>query len=301
MQLAVVVDKGSLVGEVHPDRRRQDLNFLLGTAEHAFDLLRRPVLVGTRDIEEDLGIFRGILHAHAAMALGARLVREHVLVRRIVLIHHEPVEEVEADASERVVAAGRHCDLHLAAGVADVQAHARKRARVARLCRQIFIMHDGGRHVPDRIDSDRIHRLAQERGGLSRLTDHNPGSPDPSPFVHHLEREVRQIDQHMRLAQVTRIPAPAFHVGDDGFDLTIMGGSVKLPNRSQIQVARRGQAVRSLEFFDRFRELGVVAQIGSLALEPKPLAQLRHARVLHLMLAAVGENRALRHLFSGGA
>ena len=80
-----------------------------------------------------------------------------------------------------------------------------------------------------------------------------------------------------------------------------MGGNVKLSNRSQIQVARRGQAVRSLEFFDRFRELGIVAQIGSLALEPKPLAQLRHAPVFHLVLAGVGENRPLRQLFSGGA
>src|SRR5258708_37717086 len=65
LQFPGVVDKSALVGEVDPDLRRLQLNVLLGAAEHALDLLRRPVLVRTRDVKENLGVFGRILHAHA--------------------------------------------------------------------------------------------------------------------------------------------------------------------------------------------------------------------------------------------
>src|SRR5947207_2139153 len=71
LQLAVVVDKGGLIGEVQPDRGGLGRDLLLGTTEHALDPLGRPVLVGPREAEKDLSIFRCMLDPHAAVALGA--------------------------------------------------------------------------------------------------------------------------------------------------------------------------------------------------------------------------------------
>src|SRR5215813_9145966 len=66
LQLAGVIDERVLIGQQHPDLRRQ-LNVLLAGAEHALDLVSGPVLVRARDVEENLGIFGRILHAHAAV------------------------------------------------------------------------------------------------------------------------------------------------------------------------------------------------------------------------------------------
>src|SRR5262245_46978760 len=71
LQLAGVVDKGRLIGQVDPDRGRQNLQVLLRAAVHAPDLLRGPVLVRPRNLEENLGVFGRILNPHAAMAVGA--------------------------------------------------------------------------------------------------------------------------------------------------------------------------------------------------------------------------------------
>src|SRR5262249_53287502 len=101
LQFPIVVDKRALIGQVHPDLRGLQLNILLRPAEHLLDLLDRPVLAGTRDIEENLGIFRRILHTHAAVAVGPNLVRKHELLIRIMLIHQESVGEVETKSPER--------------------------------------------------------------------------------------------------------------------------------------------------------------------------------------------------------
>ena len=69
LQFPIIVDKRALISQVHPDLRGLQLNILLGPAEHLLELLDRPVLAGTRDVEENLGIFRGILHTHAAVTL----------------------------------------------------------------------------------------------------------------------------------------------------------------------------------------------------------------------------------------
>ena len=76
------------------------------------------------------------------MTLGPHNVGEQVLVRGVVLKHREPIEEVEADVPERVLAARRHRDLHLAVDAFHAQPHARQRARVLRLRRQVFVLHD---------------------------------------------------------------------------------------------------------------------------------------------------------------
>src|SRR6516164_11282634 len=58
LQLALVIDKGRLIGQVDPDRHRLERDLLLGAAVDAPDLLCGPMLVGARDVGENLGIFR---------------------------------------------------------------------------------------------------------------------------------------------------------------------------------------------------------------------------------------------------
>src|SRR5262249_24164871 len=95
LELAGVIDARGLVGDVDRDRRRQ-LNVLLGIAVHTLDALGRIAIIRPRDRQQDFGVLRRILHAHAAVAVGAPVMREQVLVRRVVLIHQELVGEVEA-------------------------------------------------------------------------------------------------------------------------------------------------------------------------------------------------------------
>ena len=85
LQLARVVDEGGLIGQMYPDRNGQ-LDVLFAGAEHPLDPLGGPVLARTRDVEQNLGVLGRVLHAHAAVTVGARVVREQVLVRRVVLI-----------------------------------------------------------------------------------------------------------------------------------------------------------------------------------------------------------------------
>src|SRR6516164_312298 len=101
LQLAGIIDERVLIGQQDPDLRRQ-LNILLARAEHPLDPVSGPILARARDVEENFGIFGRILHAHAAVAIGPHIVREHVLVRRVVLVNQEPVGEVEPYSSKRV-------------------------------------------------------------------------------------------------------------------------------------------------------------------------------------------------------
>src|SRR6516162_9260699 len=76
LQLAVIVDKSGLIGEVQPDRPRLEHELLLWAAVRAFDLLRRPVLVRAPEIEKKLGIFGSMLDPHAAVAFGTHGMAE---------------------------------------------------------------------------------------------------------------------------------------------------------------------------------------------------------------------------------
>ena len=182
---------------MHPDRRGLQLDVLLTVAEHSRDPFRRPVFLRPRDVEEDLGIFGRILHAHAAVAVGAHLVGEIILVRGVVLIHQETVGEVEANASQRVARTRRLPNRDAAAAVAYAQPHAGKHGGILRQRRQILVMYDGRRYVPGRIDGDEFHRFAQERRRHAGLADDDAGGPHLRALMHHLEREVRLIDDHM--------------------------------------------------------------------------------------------------------
>jgi hypothetical protein len=57
--------------------------------------------------------------------------------------------------------------------------------------------------------------------------------------VHYLEREVRLIDEHIRTAEVMRIPAPALHVRNNDLDLLVVSGAAELPDCSSIETAGR--------------------------------------------------------------
>ena len=219
LQLAGAVDEGGLIGEVHPDRRRLQLQVLLGAAEHPRDPRRRPVLLGVDDVEENLGIFCRILHAHAAVAVGAHLVGEVILVRGVVLIDQEAVGEVEPNPSQCIPRAGRLRDRDATAAVAHAQPHAGEYGGILCQRRQILVMHDRRRHVPGRVDGDEFHRLAQQRRRHAGLADDDAGGPHLRAVMHHPEREVRLIDDHVRGAKVARIPPPALHVGEDRLDL----------------------------------------------------------------------------------
>src|SRR5262249_43749369 len=82
--------------------------------------------------------------------------------------------------------------------------------------------------------------------------------------------KVRQVDHHAGLAHVARIPAPALHVGDDSLDLPVARRAVELADRLHIKRAGDLELVGALIFLYRFRELGVVSQVGGIARHPAP-------------------------------
>src|SRR5262249_3446540 len=82
LQFPFVVDERAVIAPAPADFRGLQVNMLLGSDEHLLPLLHRPVLAGTRDVEENLGIFRRILHTHAAVAVGSTLVGKHELLIR---------------------------------------------------------------------------------------------------------------------------------------------------------------------------------------------------------------------------
>ena len=94
-----------------------ELDVHLGAAVHPLDPLDVPAFGRAHDVEENLCIFRRVLHPHAAVAVGARIMREQVLVRRVVLVDQEAVGEVEPHPTERVVVARRLRDVHCAVAI----------------------------------------------------------------------------------------------------------------------------------------------------------------------------------------
>src|SRR5437763_4893428 len=115
-ELAGFVDKGRLIGEVHRDWRLE-ADVLLAAADHAGEPLLGITLVRLGDREENLGVFERIFDPHAAVAVGALLLGEQIFVRGIVLIDQELVGEIEADAPERVLLAGRLEDMDRAVAI----------------------------------------------------------------------------------------------------------------------------------------------------------------------------------------
>src|SRR5262249_27553364 len=153
-------------------------------------------------------------------------------------------------------------DLYLAVDAFHAHPHARQRAGLSRLRRQVLVPNDRRRHLPGRVDGDGIHLLRQQRARHARLADHNARGPHLPSVVDHLEGEVGLVDLHTRFADVAVVPAPAFHVGDDSIDAAVVRG-IELFDRASIQIAGRRQIVAPLIFFDGFSEFLIIAQIGS--------------------------------------
>src|SRR6185312_15917467 len=98
LQLAVRVDEGGLIGEMHPDRLLE-VDVDLAVAVHALDAPLRVVFLRIGERKQLGRISLRILHAHAAVAVSSLVAREQVLVRRVVLVDEELVREIEANAA----------------------------------------------------------------------------------------------------------------------------------------------------------------------------------------------------------
>src|SRR4029077_788871 len=69
------------------------------------------------------------------------------------------------------------------------------------------------------------------------VSDHNSGCPNLCAVVHHLERKIGLVDDHISNAEVARVPAPAFHVRDDQIDLLVPDRPIELLDGPRIEVA----------------------------------------------------------------
>ncbi len=137
--------------------------------------------------------------------------------------------------------------------------------------------------------------------GVAGLSDHDLGVPDRRALVVDAQREVRNVQDHMRLAEVARHPAPALHVGHDDLVVALLALAVERIERRVGELAVRRQALALLIGRDRVGERLVVEQIVLHGIEAEPHAQDRHALVLHqdgvaLLVADELEHRTGRDL-----
>ena len=163
----------------------------------------------------------------------------------------------------------------------QVEAHPLEHGRILLQRGQVFVVDDRRRHVPGRVDGDVLHRLRQERRRRAGLADHDARRPDRRVVVVDAQREVRDVQHHMGLAEIARHPAPALHVGHDDDVVALVALAVEGVDRLLRQPAGRRQALLLLELRDRVGERLVVEQIVAHRRQAEPLAQQRHALVLH--------------------
>jgi len=98
LQIAILVDKGGLVGQMDCQEMRK-LYVLLARAEHAADAVLGEAFTWANNVQQHFRVFHRILHPHAAMAERPLVEREQIFVRRVVLIDQEFIGEVEAHAA----------------------------------------------------------------------------------------------------------------------------------------------------------------------------------------------------------
>src|SRR5262245_65088275 len=80
--------------------------------------------------------------------------------------------------------------------------------------------------------------------------------------------------------EIARVPAPAFHVGDDEIDLPVLNRGVERLDCARIEAASFRQFVRLLELSHRRRERSIVGEVGGFPGKSQLLAQEGHARIL---------------------
>ena len=173
------------------------------------------------------------------------------------------------------------------ASCVSLQADAIERLRVLLQRRQVFVLDDRGRHVPGRVDGDEFHLRADHRRRLARLSGHDLGVPVDLVVVVERQGVIRHVDDHVRIAEVARQPAPALHVDDDGVDR--IGGR---PVRDLLLAVERAHGVGAeiavdvdvgfgLERLHRVAHGVVIERIVLVAGDVEALAQRHHALILH--------------------
>ena len=102
--------------------------------------------------------------------------------------------------------------------------------------------------------------------------------------LHHLEREVGDVEDHVgiaerRRAELARQPAPALHVDDHGVDLAVALRAVDRLDGPVVEHAGRLEVGAFLELAHRRGDLGVVFGVVGVLGDAELGAQLRHARI----------------------
>ena len=84
---------------------RLQINIPLAPAVERTNALSRIPLLGLSDRKQSFRILIGVLHAHAAMTVGAYGLVKQIFVRRVMLINEELIWKVEAHAAKRIALA----------------------------------------------------------------------------------------------------------------------------------------------------------------------------------------------------
>ena len=107
-----------------------------------------------------------------------------------------------------------------------------------------------GRDRPVGIEHDVADRVAEHRRSVVGLADDDPGIQNRFRADHHLEDEIRHIDEYIGVAEIIRHPASPFHVEQDLLD-SAGHRNVECRPRSLADGAVDVEAVAVLELPDR--------------------------------------------------
>ena len=185
--------------------------------------------------EHERGERERLAEPDAAVAEVAPAACEERLRRRIVQVHVVHVRHHQLDAAERVVRAGALAQAHRAPGERPAQRLAPHLAtdraadelhvlageppRVVRELRVELLRRDRARHVPVRVDLDRLHRVDEHRRAADRAADDHrhrqrdaPRLDRPQPVLRDVHRDPaalrRRADPAQPLERQLDLPHP---------------------------------------------------------------------------------------------
>src|ERR1700736_1208695 len=90
------------------------------------------------------------------------------------------------------------------------------------------------------------------------FADHDTRLPDRGAVIVDVQRVVRNVQDDMRLAEIARYPAPAFHVGDDDLVVALLALAVERIDGRVGELAAGLEALVLLELGNRVGERLVV-------------------------------------------
>ena len=129
--------------------------------------------------------------------------------RRIVQIDVVPIGHLEFQPAQRAILPGLLLDRPIAA---KSHVMAGQITGICRQFRQYFLLRDGARDVPGRVEEDVVDRRTKFRGLLVDLTDDDAGRENRSIAAEQLEAGDRRIDDDPVLRRAARQPAKPFEV-----------------------------------------------------------------------------------------